>query len=376
MMKRKERLLNTLLGKEVDRPPVSLYEIDRIHFEKDNESPYNVYSDPSWQPLLEMAWEKTDIMAPVAFTFPGDNSREKFTRIETREENGSIFTSTEINIGGKILTKHTRRDKDISTTWTLEHLCKTPADLKAYLELPEDEYKSSPDLSEILSTENKIGDRGIVYLNTPDPICVFAPLFEMSEFTIIAMTEKELVHKALRKFQREIIAKVKAVSEIMPGKLWRICGPEYASPPYLPPELFKEYVLEYDRPIIETIHKYGGYVRLHSHGNLRKILDHIAKSNCDMLEPIEPPPQGDVELAYVRKNYGKNIVLGGNLEASDIENLETDKFREKVKRALEEGTGGSGRGFILLPSSAPYGRKLSALSMKNYECIFDCIGNF
>ena len=86
--------------------------------------------------------------------------------------------------------------------------------------------------------------------------------------------------------------------------------------------------------MIRSIQRYGGYARIHSHGNLRAILDDIVDMGPDGLDPIEPPPQGDVELAYVRQKYGRHLVLFGNLEASDIENLPTAQFAEKVRRAL------------------------------------------
>ena len=62
-------------------------------------------------------------------------------------------------------------------------------------------------------------------------------------------------------------------------------------------------------------------------------------------------------------------MLFGNLEIADLERLPTARFAEKVKRALDEGTAGTGRGFVLMPSSSPYGRELSALTMRNYETI-------
>jgi len=80
-----------------------------------------------------------------------------------------------------------------------------------------------------------------------------------------------------------------------------------------------------------------------------------------------------VELKYVREKYGDRLVLFGNLEACDIENLPTDQFAEKIKRALDEGTSGSGRGFVLMPSACPYGRKLPSLAMKNYEKMVEIV---
>lgn len=85
------------------------------------------------------------------------------------------------------------------------------------------------------------------------------------------------------------------------------------------------------------------------------------------LDPIEPPPQGDVELRYVREKYGEQLVLFGNIEASEIENLEERAFEARARQAVEEGTSGSGRGFVLMPSSCSHGRKLSMRAMHNYE---------
>jgi hypothetical protein len=125
--------------------------------------------------------------------------------------------------------------------------------------------------------------------------------------------------------------------------------------------------------MVDSIQRYGGYARIHSHGRLKDILDDIVALEPAGLDPIEPPPQGDVELGYVRQHYGKEVVLFGNLEVSDIERMPTEKFSEKVKRAIDEGTSGSGRGFVLMPSACPYGRELSLLTLKNYEKIIEII---
>ena len=58
-------------------------------------------------------------------------------------------------------------------------------------------------------------------------------------------------------------------------------------------------------------------------------------SNIKKIDPIEPPPQGDVELSYVRGKYGKYFTLFGNLEASDLENLAPGEFEKKIVRVME-----------------------------------------
>jgi uroporphyrinogen-III decarboxylase len=173
-----------------------------------------------------------------------------------------------------------------------------------------------------------------------------------------------------------LIPQTEVVAQALPGRLWRIYGPEYASPPYLPPRLFREYVVRYVTPMVQAIQGCGGYARIHCHGKIRAILDDIAATGCRGLDPVETPPQGDVSLAYVRERCGHQMALFGNLEASDLEMLPTPQFEVKIRAALAEGTAGAGRGFVLMPSSCPYGRQLPALALANYEKMVECVEGF
>ena len=166
------------------------------------------------------------------------------------------------------------------------------------------------------------------------------------------------------------------MSEGFPGHLWRVYGPEYAAEPFLPPRLFREYVVRYTGPMVKAIQKHGGFARVHCHGRLRAILDDIAAMGADATDPIEPPPQGDVGLDYVRQNYGERLVLFGNIELRDIELMEPAEFRKVVERALADGTRGQGRGFVLMPSSAPNGRHISSRILKNYETMVHLAESF
>jgi hypothetical protein len=374
-MNRRERLMCTLRGESVDRPPVCFYEINGLTQYPNDPDPYNVYSHPSWLPLIDLAGEKSDriVLCGVATKSVDPDPIEEFARTEVWEENGSRFTRRVIQAGDRTLTQRTRRDRDVNTTWHIEHLLKTTEDLEAFLELPDSEPNLTVDGSKVNEYELALGDSGIVALDTADPICMAASLFDLGTYTVIAMTEPELFRRLLDRFARKLLPRTEAVAKALPGRLWRIYGPEYASEPYLPPKLFREYVCGYVHPMIKSIQRYGGFARIHSHGNLLGILDDIQKMAPDGLDPIEPPPQGDVELKYVRERYGETMVLFGNLEVSDIENLSSAAFAETVKRSVEEGTIGCGRGFVLMPSACPYGRELTGTAMRNYETMIEVI---
>ena len=54
----------------------------------------------------------------------------------------------------------------------------------------------------------------------------------------------------------------------------------------------------------------------------------------------EIPPQGDMRLVDVRRQIGEQVVLFGNIEASEIEMLSPPQFEARVRQALTEGTAG------------------------------------
>jgi hypothetical protein len=374
-MNRRERLMSTLAGKAVDRPAVCFYEINGLDEPGDLNDPFNIYTHPSWAPLIELAREKSDriVMRSVPFERSVEAQVAARTQVQTWFEDGCRYERSTIRCDGRFLSATTRRDPDVNTVWQVEHLLKDAEDLRAYLDLPANPDCGAPDLRGVLEAEAALGDGGIVMIDTADALCLSAALFDMATFTVLATTETTLFQRLLDRFAAEIQPRTEAVARALPGRLWRIYGPEYASPPYLHPRLFHEYVVKSDTPMVQAIQRYGGYARIHSHGRLRLILDEIASTGCDGLDPIEPPPQGDLHLAAVRERCGQQMVLFGNLEASDLENLPADEFMGKVQRALSEGTQGGGRGFVLMPSSCPYGRILSRQALLNYQVMIDAV---
>jgi hypothetical protein len=397
---RRERLMATLCGKPVDRPAVNFYEVGGFQVDPSDPDEFNVYNDPSWQPLLRLAEEQTDLirmrspvksrshevisdkpdgdLSPRLATRGGaadkyrdesrpSEGRDEFFKTEEYVEKGCHFTFTTLKIGGRNMTGLRRRSPEVDTVWTVEHLLKNPEDLKAYLELPDEIFAEDVDVTGLVEEDRELGESGIIMVDTEDPICAAASLFSMENFTVIALTEQKLFHRLLEKLSGHILARTEKTAKAFPGHLWRIYGPEYATEPYLPPNLFKEYVVRYTGPMVKAIAEQGGFVRIHCHGRIRAVLDYIVEMGAAAIDPIEPPPHGDVELEYVRRKYGRELVLFGNLEIADIENSEPDDFETVVEKALIDGTSGQGKGFVLMPSSAPTGREITPRIMANYE---------
>jgi len=377
MLTRRERLMRTVRGEPVDRPAVSFYEIGGWRGNPDDPDPFNVFNDPSWRPLLDLAEAETDLIRMVsagASPIPGID-RSRFFKWDEWTEGGRRFARQTVTaagpksgpVPGRTLTSLRRRDPELNTWWEIEHLLKGVEDLEAYLELPDEYFAQEPDIAPLLAAEQEVGDRGIVMVDCGDPIAHSALLFPMAEFTIIALTEPKLFHRLLEKHARHVHVATEKVAKAFPGHLWRICGPELATEPYLPPRLFEEYVVRYTRPMVEAINRHGGVARIHCHGRIRSALPHFVAMGAGGTDPIEPPPQGDVDLGWVRREFGRELILFGNIEIAELEYMEPPAFERRVAQALRDGTSGPGRGFVLHPSACPCGRTITPRTMKNYE---------
>ncbi len=362
----------TIRGEAVDRPAVSFYEIGGLPANPDDPSPFNIHNDPSWRPLIKLAEEWTDLIRlrtpdvrPACPQVVSELRKEE-TWTEQSAHGPSRYRRTTIRIGGRTLTSLTRRDAGIDTIWTIEHLLKGAEDLRAYLELPDEYLEETIHCANLHAEDALVGDAGIVMVDTSDPLCLAAALFSMEDYTTLAFTEPALFHRLLEKFAKPLYRRTEIVAAAFPGHLWRIYGPEYASEPFLPPALFDEYVVRYVEPMVRMINQHGGFARIHCHGRVRNILPKMVKMGAAGTDPLEPPHQGDITLAEARAMVGKDLVIFGNLEVSDIENLPPAQFEQVVRRSLAEGTAGSGRGFVLMPSAAPYGRMITPTTMANY----------
>jgi len=306
-------------------------------------------------------------MRSAGQSFRHPQLRKSIFHYQDQTSDGSRQSNLRIETGGRTLTQSQRRDAAVDTVWTLEHLLKNEQDVEAYLEIPDEALAVGADCAGILAVDAEVGERGIVMIDTADPLCLAAATMSMEDYTVLALTQPPLFHRLLEKMARFLQPWIEQVAQACPGFLWRICGPEYAAEPYLPPRLFEEYVVRYVRPMIDAIHRHSGYARVHCHGRIRKVLPHIVAMGADATDPIEPPPQGDIQLIEVRRVYGQQLALFGNLEACDLENMEPAAFEQRVAAALREGTTGQGRGFVLMPSACPYGRTITQRTLANYQ---------
>ena len=380
-MTSRELVIKTINLEKTERVPVTLYWLNP--FARGWES-----RDPSYSRLLEFAREYQDTFAfaPIGdpnFTYYLEATKEKqdpfvyngignlgvfFSSTDgikhevkkTVKERNNILFETTIETSKGILHSIDRVDKDVATTWQMGPLIKDIKDVEKILSLPYVPLKL--DLSQFLTAEKELGDKGIMGLSMPDPLGAVVPLFNYSEFLIQSFTNRTKILNLLGFFYERLYQLIKCVSEEVKETVFRVFGPEYITPPMLPPEYFDQFVTRYDTKLVRLIQESGNFACIHCHGKLKPILKAIMKMKPDMLEPIEPPPHGDLTLLELKERIGSEICLMGYIEFSDLEFCSIKEVDKKVKKAIEDGS--SEGGYILLPSSTPI---ISPLPKKTEE---------
>ena len=79
-----------------------------------------------------------------------------------------------------------------------------------------------------------------------DPICEEAGLFTFSDFTVTAYTEPDTIQRLLDFAYERQVHFLRDMLRQGAGPIFRISGPEYCTPPYLPKECFERFVTRYD----------------------------------------------------------------------------------------------------------------------------------
>jgi uroporphyrinogen-III decarboxylase len=357
-MTSKERLLAAMRGQVPDRVPVSTYEL--VGWNPDAWE----NREPSYARLMDLIRRETDCMYMTDVHVPNARSAEIRTSTEKWDEGDQHYTRTVTRARGRDLTTVHSFSDDIKTVWNREHLCKNLDDLRAFVELPWE--VGEPDFAHLEKAWKDLeGGRGLPLVSMGDPLCDTSELFDLETFLVLAMTETAAIEAAMDRFQERYVERLRRVLKgPVKDVVFRICGPEYATPPYLPPELFRRFVTRHDSVLIDMIRQAGGIPRIHCHGRTGRVVDQMAELAPDALDPIEPPPDGDITMADMKKALGGRVCLTGGIELKYLEAASGEYVEQLVRDTMAEGKPG-GR-FILMPTAAPINVPLSPKTEANY----------
>ena len=129
--------------------------------------------------------------------------------------------------------------------------------------------------------------------------------------------------------------------------------------PFFSPDQFAEYVTPYLRRITQTYRGLGKYVIKHTDGNIMPILNQIVDSGPHALHSIDP--QGRMDIAEVKRLYGKRIALCGNVNCGLLQTGTETEVLASCDYAMRHGKPGGG--YIFCTSNCVF----KGLPLERYE---------
>ncbi len=221
---------------------------------------------------------------------------------------------------------------------------------------------SRPSLTRFLETRERLRDRSTGQVTVGDPVCSLS-VIDPELRSLWTRTERDLLVEMMDVSFERIMAYLDYLLENDVGPIYTINGPEYAIPPLMSPRDFEEFVVQYDQQMIARIHDYGKLTQIHCHGRLSRFLERFVETGTDSLNPLEPPPLGDVVLSDAKRRVGERMCLIGNIQYEDLSAASVVGVRAMVSETIAQGAPGGG--FILSLCAAPYEVPLPEKTARN-----------
>lgn len=120
----------------------------------------------------------------------------------------------------------------------------------------------------------------------------------------------------------------------------------FAGAGFISPEMYREFVLPCETPVVQAIQQNGIPAYLHTCGSIGDRLEIMLESGVRGLECLDPPPLGNVELEEAKKRVQGRAFIKGNVDSvHTLLEKETADILNDLKMRIRVGKAGGG--FIL-----------------------------
>ena len=358
-MTRKERMLAAMRRRPVDRVPFSAY----------NLFPYGGSGhaeDPSYAPLLNKieqcagAFAKIGVMPPLHGLVrqrPGLLDR-RIEGVGDARVRRTILHTPEGDLTETMSMPESKPARLIKPFITSD------ADIECFLSLPYD----PPDIDITRARDFYVtaGDRAVMGIMFAEPMSAVAGLFDLDDFRERCMTDlaaiqrmEDFAFERCSENLRRLVAACRGLDCVL-----HTDGPEICTPPAMSPALFGRLVTPYLSKLAGIIHEGGLLCGIHCHGHVRDIFPEMLKTGADLLEPIEPPDQGNIKLAELMPQAEGRISLMGYLQDRDFYTAPQGRMTRKVEEIARVVNGRTG--YILSPTGTPFERPCPEIYARNY----------
>ncbi len=343
---KKERIVRIFRGQPVDRPPIKLWGTDYGR----------VLLHPSYKQVYDLALAKTDLFGQAGspFDFVAGSARDLYSvnckPYSADWSEKETILKTPAGFLSSIELVSTKKKPGYTRTYFI----KEAADIKKLLSINYQPYPVS--LDSYFEKSRQIGEQGVVMFGIDHPGYAVQRLLGSELLAYFSIDNRELVQELITLFASRLRDHVHQVLLQARKKLAKdeafiisYVGPELLIPPLLSLADFEDFCYQVDKPLLDDIHSAGGHVWIHSHGKVGCLIERFIAMGCDVLNPIEPPPMGDISLEEACRISAGRMALEGNIEIHEIMEADEARLRWLIEDSVR--TGAKYGRFILCPSA-------------------------
>jgi len=172
---------------------------------------------------------------------------------------------------------------------------------------------------------------------------IFTMTWEMMGFESFSMAlfENEDLIKNLNDRLGELVLSMFeyfAQSEVVDA-IWYSDDIAYTNSLMVSPQVLDKYFFPWLKRIGDLAKRFNKPLIYHTDGILYDVMDRIIDCGVDAIHPIEPKA---MHIADVKKRYGNNLCLIGNIDVDLLSRGTTDEIRNNVYKNVEEAGYGGG----------------------------------
>lgn len=349
-MTSRERLLATVVGREVDRiawtPELNAHFVERTLQTKG--------VDPASVPHVYAAGCKA-VGADTLTSAQAWKETHPGVHITSKQDGSYIHTSYETPVG--TLTTTSEERGDAKTTYRVEHMLKGPETFNAYRYWYEGaDYEE--DFEAVEQVRKALREDGLASLNAPVTPLMHFIMFDMGiERTLYNIHDHEQEMVELMAAMHEQNKEVYEIVARAPGEIVRPF--EDTSTSLTSPAMYAKYCIPYLDEYADIVHKGGKKYIVHMCGLLKDMLPLLAQTKIDGIEAATPPPTGDAPASLIREVMGDERVIIGGLDATLFTWMEPAQVEDMVGQVLDSVA--PGRRFALGSEEMSYHARLESV---------------
>jgi hypothetical protein len=303
-----------------------------------------VRDDPRCERLVRLADEHADNFAGVAgydWGFLGHPAHRTERLLEDTGEYERLEWTMHTPAGEFVgVIRRPRFETGIEDYHWEKRYIEEPADLERILSVPLEPRR--PLTADFQRGMAAIGEDAVQVIGLLHPLGTLVRSAQMENAYSWLLTEPELMHRYLRVTNDYVIGAVHAMFDEGVGPNFISYAHEMLIPPWMGRRLFDDFVFPYDSGVYAAIHERGGRFRAHCHGSCMSMLERFAEMGIDSVEPLEPPPYADCDLAEAKRLVGDRMLLSGNIPSQAFVFWEPEQVEEAVREAIEAAAPGGG----------------------------------